>query len=40
MTFAAYSSGVKLLENWTVYGVGGGALAESSDNLNISSPEV
>ena len=40
MTFAAYSSEDKLLENWTVYSVGGGALAESGDNLNISSPEV
>ena len=40
MTFAAYNEADKLIENWTVYSVGGGALAESGDNLNISSPEV
>lgn len=40
MTFAAYNEADKLTENWTVYSVGGGALAESSDSLNIQSPEV
>ena len=40
MTFAAYNGADKLIENWTVYSVGGGALAENGDNPNISSPEV
>ncbi len=40
MTFAAYNEADKLIENWTVYSVGGGALAENGDNPNISSPEV
>lgn len=40
MTFAALNANGKLIENWTVYSVGGGALAESNDNSSIVSPDV
>ena len=30
----------KMQENWTVYSIGGGALAENNDNPTIESPEV
>lgn len=39
MTFAAYNEGHKLIESWTVYSVGGGALAESEANAT-ETPEV
>lgn len=40
MTFAALNENGKLIENWTVYSVGGGALAESNSNSSIVSPDV
>ena len=40
MTFAALDASNKILENWTVYSIGGGALAENNDNPTIESPEV
>ena len=33
MTFAAYDSNGKLSENWTVYSIGGGALAEKDGEI-------
>lgn len=40
MTFAALNADGKLIDNWTVYSVGGGALAENSEKPSIESPEV
>ena len=40
MTFAAFDVNDKLIENWTVYSVGGGALAENNDTPSIESPDV
>lgn len=40
MTFAAYDEKKKLLDNWTVYSVGGGALSEGKENQSIETPEV
>ena len=40
MTFAALNAAGKLIENWTVYSVGGGALAENNDHSSIESPDV
>ena len=40
MTFAAFDTSNKALENWTVYSIGGGALAENNDSPTIESPEV
>lgn len=40
MTFAALNANGKLIENWTVYSVGGGALAENNDHSSIASPDV
>lgn len=40
MTFAALNANGKLIENWTVYSVGGGALAENNDHSSIASPGV
>ena len=40
MTFAAFDTSNKVLENWTVYSIGGGALAENNDSPIIESPEV
>ena len=40
MTFAATDANGKLLENWTVYSIGGGALAESKESTPSESPEV
>lgn len=40
MTFAAMDANKRLIENWTVYSIGGGALAESTQATNIESPEV
>ena len=40
MTFAALDANKRLIENWTVYSIGGGALAESTQATNIESPEV
>lgn len=34
MTFAAYNANGKLIENWTAYSVGGGALADKDGLLN------
>ena len=31
MTFAAFDANNKIQENWTVYSIGGGALAENKD---------
>ena len=40
MTFAATDANGKLLENWTVYSIGGGALAESKESTPSENPEV
>lgn len=40
MTFAALDAKGRNVENWTVYSVGGGALAESGDQSSIETPEV
>ncbi len=40
MTFAAYDNNDKLLDNWTIYSVGGGALAESDASTHIVTPDV
>lgn len=40
MTFAAYSSEGKLLDEWTVYSVGGGALSEGEKDKTIEGPDV
>ena len=40
MTFAAFDQADKLIENWTVYSVGGGALAENNEASQIESPDV
>ena len=40
MTFAAFDTNNKLVENWTVYSIGGGALAENSDTPSIESRDV
>ncbi|NDV66234.1 L-serine ammonia-lyase [Bacteroides sp. 224] len=40
MTFAAYNQKGDLLDNWTVYSVGGGALSEGAENQTIQSPEI
>lgn len=40
MTFAAFDTNRKLTENWTVYSIGGGALAENNDKPTIESPDV
>ena len=40
MTFAAFDTSNKVLENWTVYSIGGGTLAENNDSPTIESPEV
>ncbi|MEA4887578.1 MAG: L-serine ammonia-lyase [Bacteroides graminisolvens] len=40
MTFAAFDARQKLLENWTVYSIGGGALAENNEEPTIESKEV
>ena len=40
MTFAAFDANNRLLENWTVYSVGGGALAENKEEKAIESPDV
>ena len=40
MTFAAFDTSNKVLENWTVYSIGGDALAENNDSPIIESPEV
>ena len=40
MTFAAFDANNKIQENWTVYSIGGGALAENNSNPTIESPEV
>ena len=40
MTFAAYDDNDKLLDNWTVYSVGGGALAERDVSTHITTPDV
>lgn len=40
MTFAALNESEKLIENWTVYSVGGGALAENNESPSIETPEV
>lgn len=40
MTFAAYDKRDKLMENWTVYSVGGGALSEGEQKQTIESPDL
>ena len=40
MNFVALDAGGNELENWTVYSVGGGALAEDNKQPSIESPEV
>lgn len=40
MTFVAYGADQKVLEEWTIYSVGGGALAEDNDQSTVNSPEV
>ncbi|WP_321479415.1 L-serine ammonia-lyase [uncultured Bacteroides sp.] len=40
MTFAAFDKNKKLIENWTVYSIGGGALAESGEESTIESRHV
>ena len=40
MTFAATDTNGKLLENWTVYSIGGGALAENKESAPAESPDV
>lgn len=40
MTFAAYNNDHKLIENWTVYSVGGGALSESEHSLAVETPDI
>lgn len=40
MTFAAYTQENKLIDNWTVYSVGGGALSEGEQKQTIESPDI
>lgn len=40
MTFAAFDAQKKLLDNWTVYSVGGGALAESDKPMENVTPDI
>ena len=40
MKFLAFNAEDKCTEEWFVYSVGGGALAEDNDNSNIITPEV
>jgi L-serine dehydratase len=40
MTFAAFAANDKLVENWTVYSIGGGALAENKEFIKAETPEV
>lgn len=40
MTFAALDGQHKLIENWTVYSVGGGTLAENNEQAAIATPDV
>ena len=40
MTFAAYQATGDLLDEWTVYSVGGGALSEGVEQQTIDTPEV
>lgn len=40
MTFAAYSHDNQLLDEWTVYSIGGGALSDGKDLQSIEGPEV
>ena len=40
MTFAAYSRDNQLLDEWTVYSIGGGALSDGKDPQSIEGPEV
>ncbi|WP_321332555.1 L-serine ammonia-lyase [uncultured Bacteroides sp.] len=40
MTFAAFDEKQKLVDNWTVYSIGGGALAESKEQSSIESKDV
>lgn len=40
MTFAAYDNSGKIIENWTVYSVGGGALSEGENSPSIETPDI
>lgn len=40
MTFAAYDANNKLIENWTTYSIGGGALDDGKDEHEPESPDV
>lgn len=40
MTFVAYDDNNKITEEWTIYSVGGGALAENGQDVNEQSPDI
>jgi L-serine dehydratase len=40
MTFAAYGQGNELIDNWTVYSIGGGALSEGEQKQTIESSDI
>ena len=40
MTFAAYDANKKLIENWTCYSIGGGALSNGPEDIQTDTPEV
>lgn len=40
MTFVALDAGRNVIEEWTVYSIGGGALAEDNDQYSVNTPEV
>jgi L-serine dehydratase, iron-sulfur-dependent, single chain form len=40
MTFAAYNKDNKIINNWTVYSVGGGALSEGANTLSTETPHI
>jgi L-serine dehydratase len=40
MTFASFDEAGKLTENWTVYSIGGGALAENKEDKKTETPDV
>jgi L-serine dehydratase len=40
MTFASFDEAGKLTENWTVYSIGGGALAENKEDQKTETPDV
>lgn len=40
MTFIALDANRKVIEEWTVYSIGGGALAEDNDQYSVNTPDV